>query len=129
MKLARAHSTARLATLFFSLILLLLESGCAVRRTHSDLAEAGKQVQMEFDLWLAKPEVQKTISEQKLGGNYIYTMVIDHRGLVQTVYADDNAETINMTRQNEMTRLLRTFTSTIRLGPNERVRFQPKFKV
>ena len=93
------------------------------------MAAVTAQVKTAFDTWLASPEVQKQIAEKKLGGDYVYTIIVDYRGQVQTVYADDNAEDKVMARQNEMTRLLRTFRCELKLNRNERVKFQPKFKV
>lgn len=93
------------------------------------MAAATAQVQAAFDTWLASPAVQKQIAEKKLAGDYVYTVIVDYHGQVQTVYADDNAEDKVLARQNEMTRLLRTFRCAIKLNRQERVKFQSKFKV
>ena len=94
-----------------------------------DLYLKKQQIETEFAIWLASSNIQKTIVEKQLAGNYAYTLVMDNKGRVQTVYADDNPDALVTGRQNEMTRLLRTFKTSVRLKRDERIKFTPTIKL
>jgi hypothetical protein len=87
------------------------------------------QANQEFMAWLLSEPIQKVIQEKHLSGHYIFTVVLDAKGKVQTVYADENPDENIVARQNDMARLIRIFRSRIRLKQHGQVKFKPEFSV
>jgi|GEM_PF-5771863 len=93
------------------------------------VSEPAERAEKEFRTWLTTPKVQDVVQERKLAGSYLFTVILDAKGKVQTVFADENPEQNLVAQQNEVARLIRTFKCSIHLKNEQKIKFKPAFNL